>query len=275
MATKKTKITKVSPTKTESSVKVNRPAKKTSVLDRFQMDLNKERSYTNLVLGVLVVLVLGVLLFNFVSKQNFFGNNSGNLGPAQQTENTQNPQPGEDVAVGSLPGKYTVKEGDTLFNIAQKYYNDGYQYTKIAQENHMDDVNSISVGQVIDIPKIDQQVAAADTTSSPTPAANETSPTPAPSATSAPTDIPAPTPVAMQPDQNQSNPDNGQGGAVNQTIWGEKIDGTTYTVQSGDWLSKIAGRAYGDIMQYQKIAEANHITDPNLIEPGTVLQIPR
>jgi nucleoid-associated protein YgaU len=40
-------------------------------------------------------------------------------------------------------------------------------------------------------------------------------------------------------------------------------------------LSKIAGRAYGDVYQFDKIAKANNITDPNNIEVGTVLKIPR
>jgi nucleoid-associated protein YgaU len=261
MATRKINIKKAFPKRVESRVKVERPGKNSNILDRFQLDLNKERSYTNLVLGVLVVLVLGVLLFNFVSKQNFFGNNAGNLGPAQQTEANQT---GQDVAADQLPGNYTVKEGDTLFQIAQKYYNDGLQYPKIVDANTLKSADTIEVGQVLQIPKLNQQVATAEVT-------------PSPSATPAVTATPAPSasPDQAQAMNNQSNPDMGQGGAVNQTIWGEKIDGTTYTVQPGDWLSKIAGRSYGDIMQFNKIAKANHIADPNVIEPGTVLQIPR
>ncbi len=64
-------------------------------------------------------------------------------------------------------------------------------------------------------------------------------------------------------------------GGGNATIWGDKIDGNTYTVVTGDWLSTIAGRAYGDVMAFQKIASANNIANPDLIEPGTVLTIPR
>ena len=67
----------------------------------------------------------------------------------------------------------------------------------------------------------------------------------------------------------------GTGGAINETIWGDKITGDTHTVVEGDWLSKIAGRAYGDMMAYDKIAKANNISNPDVIEPGTVLTIPR
>ena len=50
--------------------------------------------------------------------------------------------------------------------------------------------------------------------------------------------------------------------------------GSNYTVQQGDTLSGIAQQAYGDGNQYQVIANANHITDPNLIYAGQVLFIP-
>ena len=59
------------------------------------------------------------------------------------------------------------------------------------------------------------------------------------------------------------------------TQWGPKIEGNTYTVQEDDWLSKIAGRAYGDIFTFDKIAAANNLSNPDLIEPGMVLTIPR
>lgn len=50
----------------------------------------------------------------------------------------------------------------------------------------------------------------------------------------------------------------------------------TYTVVSGDSLSKIAKQFYGDPMKYPKIFDANkdQLTDPNKIKPGQVLKIP-
>jgi nucleoid-associated protein YgaU len=49
-----------------------------------------------------------------------------------------------------------------------------------------------------------------------------------------------------------------------------------YTVVSGDSLSKIAKRVYGDAMKYPVIFEANKpmLKDPNKIYPGQVLYIP-
>ena len=48
----------------------------------------------------------------------------------------------------------------------------------------------------------------------------------------------------------------------------------TYTVQAGDNLSKISKHFYGDPNQYRKIAEANHLDDPNKIKAGQQLIIP-
>ncbi len=50
----------------------------------------------------------------------------------------------------------------------------------------------------------------------------------------------------------------------------------TYTVVSGDSLSKIAKREYGDAQKWRAIFEANRdqISNPDLIHPGQVLKIP-
>jgi|RhiMetdeSRZDD1v2_1073273.scaffolds.fasta_scaffold5251549_1 nucleoid-associated protein YgaU len=49
-----------------------------------------------------------------------------------------------------------------------------------------------------------------------------------------------------------------------------------YTVTTGDSLSKIAKRFYGDANRWQKIFDANRdqIKDPDLIQPGQKLKIP-
>ena len=170
-----------------------------------------------MVLGALIVLVLGILVFNYFNK------NTPDLGPAQTIEQQ------EDVSPENLPGKYTVREGDTLFLIAEKYYQDGYKYPDIAKANNLTDVNAIETDQVLEIPKISQEVATEDF---------------------------------------------GVGGG-DTTIWGPRISDNTYTVLRDDWLSKIAGRAYGDIYAYDKIAKANNIQNPDYILPGTILTIPR
>jgi nucleoid-associated protein YgaU len=50
----------------------------------------------------------------------------------------------------------------------------------------------------------------------------------------------------------------------------------TYTVKSGDTLSKISHEFLGDANEYMRIFEANkdQLKDPDKIQPGQVLKIP-
>ena len=57
---------------------------------------------------------------------------------------------------------------------------------------------------------------------------------------------------------------------------GEAAAGRTYTVKSGDTLSRIAKEHLGDANAYMKIYEANRdqLSDPDKIKPGQVLRLP-
>ncbi|MCD9085619.1 LysM peptidoglycan-binding domain-containing protein [Stenotrophomonas sp. SY1] len=56
----------------------------------------------------------------------------------------------------------------------------------------------------------------------------------------------------------------------------EIVGGQTYTVQSGDNLSKIAKNLLGDGNAWKQIFEANRdvLDDPDKIRPGQTLKIP-
>lgn len=207
--------------------------KEQSLLQRLQDELQLNQSYLSLILGMLIIIVTGILVFNYLKTNQA-------LGPSQQTESPLPKEAQKDVEPDNLPGRYNVKEGDTLFKIAQFYYKDGDKFDKIAEANKLASPDYIETGQVLEIPKLDI-----------------VSPTPSPS------------PITRTEEEL------GIGGDTNQTIWGEKIIGDSYTVVGGDWLSKIAGRTYGDIYAFDKIAKANNISNPDLIYPGQVLKIPR
>lgn len=64
-------------------------------------------------------------------------------------------------------------------------------------------------------------------------------------------------------------------GISDQTEFGPRITGDTYTVEKGDHLWGIAVRAYADGYQWVKIASENNLLNPNLIHPGNVLRLPR
>lgn len=68
-----------------------------------------------------------------------------------------------------------------------------------------------------------------------------------------------------------------QPGAAAQAAAGSASSGTkSYTVRSGDTLSKIAKEFYGNANQYQKIFEANRdkLHSPDVIREGQELVIP-
>ncbi|HZJ99998.1 MAG TPA: LysM peptidoglycan-binding domain-containing protein, partial [Tissierellaceae bacterium] len=48
--------------------------------------------------------------------------------------------------------QYTIKRGDTLWDLAQKYYGNPYQWTKIAQANKNLDPKRLQVGKKLIIP---------------------------------------------------------------------------------------------------------------------------
>lgn len=50
------------------------------------------------------------------------------------------------TAVANADTIYTVKEGDTLYSISQKFNNDGSLVNTLASQNHIKDINMIHVG---------------------------------------------------------------------------------------------------------------------------------
>ncbi|MBU1126871.1 MAG: LysM peptidoglycan-binding domain-containing protein [Patescibacteria group bacterium] len=62
---------------------------------------------------------------------------------------------------------------------------------------------------------------------------------------------------------------------ITQTVFGKTIDESSYTVEKGDHLWGIAVRAYGDGFRWPEIAVENNIENPDAIEIGMVLSLPR
>lgn len=50
------------------------------------------------------------------------------------------------------PTTHTVENGDFLFDIAQAYYGDGNQWQKISEANGNITPESLTVGQILQIP---------------------------------------------------------------------------------------------------------------------------
>lgn len=67
------------------------------------------------------------------------------------------PTMGEDAGMTtqktmSKPATYTVQNGDSLWEIAQNYYGDGYAWVKISQTNNLINPDLLYVGTVLNLP---------------------------------------------------------------------------------------------------------------------------
>ncbi|HUD45100.1 MAG TPA: LysM peptidoglycan-binding domain-containing protein [Patescibacteria group bacterium] len=76
-------------------------------------------------------------------------NNPTNAPPAQ----AQSGQTTQNVGAAITGNSYVVQKGDCLWNIAVRAYNDGYQWTKIAQANNLANPDMIFSGNVFIIPR--------------------------------------------------------------------------------------------------------------------------
>ncbi len=152
--------------------------------------------------------------------------------------NTAGPtaSPTQNVAI------YTVQPGDTLRSIADRF---GITIEDIARLNDIPNPDQLNVGQQVRV-IVPPGVA--------TPVPPVTSVTPASTPAAAPTTAPA-APTAVPPASGQ-----GTGGFI------------IYTVQPGDILKDIAAR-HG--VSLQALIQANNLPDPNNLEVGQQIRIPR
>lgn len=56
------------------------------------------------------------------------------------------------TTLGSKDNDYTIKVGDTLYEIADRYYGDSEYYDEIAEYNNIEDANKIKAGDTIKLP---------------------------------------------------------------------------------------------------------------------------
>lgn len=179
----------------------------------------------SMLLGAAVVAVVGLLIINYV--RNLQNSPGITQRAAQDSRSAQ-------------PGEHIVGQGESLWSIAQKYYNSGYNWVDIAEANKLGKGNFIEVGQKLTIPTVEAKVVQAA----------EAPPTQAPT--------PVTTPVAMPESEPSAT-----------------ISSSDYTVVKGDNLWEISVRAYGDGYKWTEVAKTNKLKNPDLIYPDQQLTLPR
>ena len=118
------------------------------VLDQKQNlydQLKLSESYISLILGATVVFIACFLFFLFIKNNN----SSKKVLPAT-TNITSNPTQAPKVK------SYTLQDGEGLWDVAVKFYGDGFRWTDIAKANNIDEENSdyVDPGTKLTIPNV-------------------------------------------------------------------------------------------------------------------------
>lgn len=123
-------------------------------------------SIISMVLGAMVVVVIGALLFSYVRDWKK-DTTPEETAPTEQQAN-QEPLIIEELPVEvktetdatgkvvptNLPAKYTVKAGDSTWKIAEAFYGSGFNYVDIEQANNLQPEQELTAGQELTIPKV-------------------------------------------------------------------------------------------------------------------------
>lgn len=106
--------------------------------------LSLPESYISITLGFLVVIVAGLLAYNFFTQGK-------PAGESAQTSQNETGNQSQEIAI--LPTSHTVSAGETLWSIAQRYYNSGYNWVTLASENKLTNPDHLLAGQTLTVPK--------------------------------------------------------------------------------------------------------------------------
>ena len=109
---------------------------KQNILDQIKLS----ESYVSLILGAAVVLVLSLAFFVFIK-----GNNS-----------SKDTLPAKDsfapLVTKSAEQTYILQEGEALWDVAVKFYGDGFRYTEIIDANDLENPDFVPPGTKLIIP---------------------------------------------------------------------------------------------------------------------------
>jgi len=110
-------------------------------------------NWGGIVLGVVVLAIVGLLIFNFVSTRPLpQGETITSTPSAKQEQKDIAKEKGKSVP----PTTYTVVKGDHLGKISQKFYNRGDLWPAIAKENNLSNPSLIEAGTELKIPNLSE-----------------------------------------------------------------------------------------------------------------------
>ena len=111
--------------------------------------LKLNESNISMILGALVIIILGVIVINYFRNQP--------QGQVDTGASTMSAEPTDQPIIqrGAGPVEYTVAKGETLWDIAEKEYGSGYNWTDISQANNLKNPDSLAVGQKLEVPDVE------------------------------------------------------------------------------------------------------------------------
>ena len=207
-------------------------------LKKILKNLKLSESTISTALGALVVVVVGLLIFNYFKQA---GKQEEITSEAVNTEEIIFEEENGVVVPTNLPPTHKVEKGEDLWKIAEKYYGSGYNWVDIAAENKIANPDMVLAEQELVLPKAAVRQPLAK--------------------------------VAAASDQVDILDQ-----AVTEekgTATAEQITAETYTVAQGESLWKIAVKVYADGYKWPEIAGANNLSNPDHIEVGQQLTLPR
>jgi len=115
----------------------------------FLKNLKLNEQNISMLLGIVVVLLVGSLLYNYFKSVNK---------PSQgETSSTTAPEQVQVPSGDKLPADYTVQKGDTLWSISTKAYGSGYNWVDVYAANKTvigKNANSLLADTKLTLPKI-------------------------------------------------------------------------------------------------------------------------
>lgn len=114
---------------------------------KYLKQLSMPESYISITLGFLVVIVAGLLIYNYFTAKDKISEQVATKESVEEIKKTDE--------AGNLPLRHTVAQKETLWSIAEKYYKSGYNWVSIVKENNLRNADIIQVGQELIIPKAD------------------------------------------------------------------------------------------------------------------------
>ena len=108
--------------------------------------LNLKENYVSMGLGLLVVILIGVAIFNSVIGRNGEIDKDATTNGSDATDSA--------AMIANLPEKYTLVEGEDLWSASVKLYGSGYNWVDLVEANKIVNPDKVEVGMELVVPKI-------------------------------------------------------------------------------------------------------------------------